>query len=148
MRAAAVTSVAAVLSLPVLLAGCGGGGGSSNGEFASAAESACTSASSRIAALGAPQPSSLVKYLEATDSIVAKVTAKVERVKGQGEAEKAYVEGLRIATKALGEMVLAAQARNSRSVDEISERLTELHLGKLAEEAGLESCAQVLVVRS
>jgi hypothetical protein len=148
MRAAAALTVAAVLSLPVLLAGCGGGGGKSSGEFTTVAESACTGASKQIAALGAPQASGLVKYLEATDSIVAKVKAKVEGVKGQGEGEKVYVEGLQVATKALGEMVLAAQARNSRSVGEVSERLTELHLGKLAEEAGLESCAKVLVVKS
>ncbi|MFT3863625.1 MAG: hypothetical protein QM729_05075 [Solirubrobacterales bacterium] len=148
MRTAAVFTVAAVLSLPALLAGCGGGGDSGNAEFATAAEAACTSARGQIAALGTPEPDTLVKYLQSTDSIVARMRAKLGRIKGQGTAEKAYAEGLAIASKALGEMVLAAQGQNFDSVGEISERLAKVRLGELAEEAGLESCAKVLKVKS
>ena len=53
-----------------LLAGCGGGGGSSSGgggssgDFASAAEAACTKANKEIAALGTPQQAQVSKYME------------------------------------------------------------------------------------
>jgi hypothetical protein len=145
----------AVLSVvgAVLVAGCGGGGSSSSGggsssSFASGAEAACTSANKQIAALGTPQQEQVLKYLEATESVIEKLHEEVAGLEGSGSAEVAYTEGLAQAIPVLTKMTNAARNENYDAVRELSEGLVKIHLGELAETANLKSCAEVPVSES
>ena len=153
-------SVAALLLLAVLgtglIAGCGGGGSSSStgeggggsgssGEFASTAEAACTKADKEIAALGTPQQAEVSEYMEQTETVIEELHQQVEAAAGEGAAEAAYVEGLAAAVPLLNQMTNAARNENFDAVRELSDGLVELHLGELAEAAGLKACAEVPV---
>jgi hypothetical protein len=152
-------SVAALLLLAVvgaaLLAGCGGGGsssgsggGDSSGDFASAAETACTKANQEIAALGTPQQAEVLGYMEGTETVIEELHEQVQAAAGDGAAEAAYVKGLTQAVPLLTEMTNAARNENFDAVRELSDGLVELHLGELAEAAELKSCAEVPVSES
>jgi hypothetical protein len=134
------------------VAGCGGGGSSSSGggggSFASTAEAACTKANKEIAALGTPQQVEVLQYLEKTEAAVEKLHGQVQGAVGDGAAEAAYVKGLATALPILTEMTNAARNENYDAVREISDQLVEIHLGELAEEAELKSCAEVPVSES
>jgi hypothetical protein len=155
-------SVVALLLLAVLgtalIAGCGGGssssatgestGGSSSGDFASAAEAACTKANKEIAALGTPQQAEVTKYMERTEVVIEELHEQVQAAAGEGSTEAAYVEGLTAAVPLLNEMTNAARSENFDAVRELSAGLIELHLGELAEAAELKACAEVPVSES
>jgi hypothetical protein len=155
-------SVVALLLLAVLgtalIAGCGGGssssatgestGGSSSGDFASAAEAACTKANKEIAALGTPQQAEVTKYMERTEVVIEELHEQVQAAAGEGSAEAAYVEGLTAAVPLLNEMTNAARSENFDAVRELSTGLVELDLGELAEAAELKACAEVPVSES
>jgi hypothetical protein len=55
------------------------------------------------------------------------------------------VEGLAEALPLLNQMTNAARNENFDAVRELSDGLVELHLGELAEAAGLKACAEVPV---
>ena len=137
----------------VLIAGCGGGSSSSSsgggegssGDFASTAEAACTKANEKIAALGTPQQAEVTKYMESTELVIEELHEQVQAAAGEGAAEAAYVKGLAGAVPVLNEMTNAARNENYDAVREISAELIEIHLGELAEAAGLETCAEVPV---
>jgi hypothetical protein len=135
-----------------LVAGCGGGGSSSgsggegsSGDFASAAEAACKKANQEIAGLGTPQQSEVTKYMERTEAVIEELHEQVQAAAGDGAAEVAYVKGLAAAVPVLTEMTNAARSENFDAVREISAELIEIHLGELAEAAGLKTCAEVPV---
>jgi hypothetical protein len=134
-----------------LIAGCGGGGGSSSGgegssgDFASAADAACKQANQEIAGLGTPQQSQVAKYMERTEGVVEELHERVQAAAGNSAAEAAYVKGLAAAVPVLNEMTNAARNENFDAVRELSAGLIEIHLGELAEAAGLETCAEVPV---
>src|ERR1700754_521284 len=95
-------AVAALAAVAIVVSGCGGGGSSSSsggggggGEgassaFASGAESACTTANKQIEALGTPQQSEVLKYLETTESVIGKLSEEVAALNPSDAAEKAY----------------------------------------------------------
>jgi hypothetical protein len=150
-------SVVALLLLAVvgaaLLAGCGGGGSSSgsstsSGDFASAAEAACTKANKQIAALGTPQQAEVFEYMESTEAVIEELHEQVQAAAGEGPAEAAYVKGLTTAIPILNEMTNAARSENFDAVREISVELIGIHLGELAEAAELKACAEVPVSES
>lgn len=135
-----------------LLAGCGGGGSSSgsggegsSGDFVSTAEAACKKANQEIAGLGTPQQAEVFKYVERTETAIEELHQKVQAAAGDSAAEKAYVKGLADAVPVLNEMTNAARNENFDAVREISAELIEIHLGELAEAAGLKTCAEVPV---
>jgi ABC-type phosphate transport system substrate-binding protein len=135
----------------VVLAGCGGGGsssGSSGGEggsFATDADAACTNANKQIAALGTPQQSEVLGYLEKTEDVIATLHKEVEALGGSGSAETAYTSALAKSVDVIAEMSNAARNENFDAVREISDELIEFHLGELAEAAELTACAEVPV---
>jgi hypothetical protein len=140
-----------------LLAGCGGGssssgssssGSGSSGDFASAAETACTKANEEIAALGTPQQAEVLKYMERTEAVIEELHEQVQAAAGEGAAEAAYVKGLTTAIPVLNQMTNAARSENFDAVRELSAELIELHLGELAEAAELKACAEVPVSES
>jgi hypothetical protein len=149
-----VTALGAISLLVV--AGCGGGGssssstgegggGSSSGEFAASAEAACTKADGQIAALGTPQQAEVSEYMERTETVIEELHEQAQAAAGDGSAEVAYVEGLAEAVPLLNQMTNAARNENFDAVRELSDGLVELHLGELAEAAGLKTCAEVPV---
>jgi hypothetical protein len=151
-------SVVSLLLLAVVvaavLAGCGGGGGSSSsggggegssGDFTSAADAACKQANQEIAGLGTPQQAEVTKYMERTEGVIEELHERVQAAAGDSAAEVAYVKGLAAAVPVLNEMTNAARNENLDAVRELSTGLIEIHLGELAEAAGLETCAEVPV---
>jgi predicted butyrate kinase (DUF1464 family) len=153
-------SVASLLVLAVagmaLVAGCGGGGGSSSsgssgggsGDFVSGAEAACTKANKQIVALGTPQQEEVAGYLEETEAVIEMLQKEIAALHPSDAAETAYVEGLAEAVPVLTKMSNAARNENFDAVRELSAGLVEIHLGELAEAAGLKSCAEVPVSES
>jgi hypothetical protein len=136
----------------LVVAGCGGGGSSSSsgggGDFASGAEAACTKANKKIAALGTPQQEQVTQYLEATEEVIEGLHGEVAALDASDSAETAYVEGLATAIPELTKMSNAARNENFDAVRELSAALVKIHLGELAEEAGLKTCAEVPVSES
>lgn len=156
-------SVAALLLFAVLgtalITGCGGGsssspsgGGSSasgsSGDFASAAEAACTKANKEIAALGTPQQTEVTQYMERTEAVIEELHEQVQAAAGDGAAEAAYAKALATAIPVLNQMTNAARSENLDAVRELSTGLIELDLGELAEAAELKACAEVPVSES
>ncbi len=136
-----------VAGVLVAVAGCGGGGSSSAGgggeSFASGAEAACAKANKQIAALGTPEQAEVLGYLESTEAVIAALHREVAALGASGAAETAYTEGLASALPVLTQMSNAARSENFDAVRELSDRLIEIHLGELAEAAGLKACAKV-----
>jgi hypothetical protein len=151
-------SVASLLALAavgvLMIAGCGGGGSSSSegggggGDFASGAEAACTKANKEIVALGTPQQEQVTQYLESTEEIIETLHGEVAALDVSGATATAYVEGLATAIPELTKMSNAARNENFDAVRELSAALVKIHLGELAEEAGLKTCAEVPVSES
>lgn len=147
---------AVVLGVIGLLAvsGCGGGSSSSSGSsssggsFATAADAACTHANKQIAALGTPQQTQVLSYLESTELVIEKLHQEVQALNASGSAETAYTEALGKAIVILNHMSNAARNENFDAVREISDELIEFHVGELAEAAGLTACAEVPVSKS
>jgi uncharacterized protein with von Willebrand factor type A (vWA) domain len=136
----------------VIVAGCGGGGSSSSGggegssgDFASVADAACKHADQEIAGLGTPQQAEVADYLERTEGVIEELHRRVAAAAGDSGAEAAYVKGLADALPILNEMTNAARNENFDAVRELSAGLIEIHLGELAEDAELETCAEVPV---
>jgi hypothetical protein len=158
MKSRSVASLLLLLLLLVtgaaLLTGCGGegsssgSGGGSSGDFASTAEAACTTANKEIAALGTPQQSDVLTYMERTETVIEELHEQVQAAAGGGATEAAYVEGLTKAIPILNQMTNAARNENYDAVRELSAGLIEIHLGELAEAAELETCAEVPVSES
>ncbi len=151
---ASVASLLALAAVGVLvIAGCGGGSSSSaaaggGGDFVSGAEAACTKANEEIVALGTPQQEQVTRYLESTEEIIEGLHREVAALDAPGAAEAAYLEGLATAIPELTKMSNAARNENFDAVRELSAGLVEIHLGELAEEAGLKTCAEVPVSES
>ena len=154
-RSAAFLSLLALAGL-VFVAGCGGSssssssaeGAGSSSSFASGAEAACTSANKQIAAMGTPQQSEVLEYLESTEDVIEKLNKEVQTLDGSGSAEAAYAAALGKAVPVLNKMSNAARNENYDAVRELSDGLVELHLGELAEAADLKACAEVPVTES
>jgi hypothetical protein len=149
-------ATAALAAVAIVVSGCGGGGSSSgsrtgggdeeaSGSFASGAESACAKANKAIEALGTPEQSEVLKYLETTESVIGKLSDEVSALNPSNSAEKAYTTALAKSETVLNEMTNAARNENFDAVREISDELIELHLGELAENADLRICAEVPV---
>jgi Flp pilus assembly protein TadD len=151
-------AIAALAAVAIVVSGCGGGGSSSgssagatsgdeeaSGSFASGAESACAKANKAIEALGTPEQSEVLKYLETTESVIGKLSDEVSALNPSNSAEKAYTAALAKSETVLNEMTNAARNENFDAVREISDELIELHLGELAENADLRICAEVPV---
>ena len=160
-RRLAATAGAAVVAI-VIVAGCGGsssssssaGGGSSSsssgggGDFASGAEAACVGANKRIAALGTPEESSVLEYLESTESVIEMLHDEIAALGGSGSAEREYTNALAKAVAVINEMSNAARSENLDAVRELSGSLISFHLGELAEAAQLKTCSEVPVSSS
>ena len=152
-------AIAALAAVAIVVSGCGGGGSSSSspsggggggGEgasaaFASGAEAACTTANKAIEALGTPQQSEVLKYMETTESVIEKMSEEVSALGASDAAEKAYSAALAKSVGVLNQMTNAARNENFDAVREISNDLIALHLGELAENADLRICAEVPV---
>ena len=152
-----LTAALAAIALLVFVAGCGGGGDSSStssmaedstnasasGDAASAAANeACTAANQKIAAL--PQPNddaSVLEYLEATEKTVEQLRIEVAALNGSAGLTE-YTEALTKSVTILNEMSNASRSGNPDGVRELSKELEALHLGKVAEMAGLDNCAE------
>jgi hypothetical protein len=152
-----LTAAAAVaIALLLFAAGCGGGGGTSStssmstdGTSASAsgdsasgdANEACAKANEKIAALGQPDnDKAVLEYLEETEQTVDQLPGEVAALNDSGVA--AYVEALSKSVNVLNEMSNAARSGNPDGVRELSKELESLHLGKVAQAAGLDTCAE------
>jgi hypothetical protein len=151
----------ATIALVAVVAGCGGGGdtsdsavgtgtnASASGDAASAAANeACAAANREIAALPAPDnETAVLEYLEETEETVAKLHDEVAGLDGSAGLTE-YAEALATSVTVLNEMANAARSRNPDEVRELSKELEKLHLGKVAEAAGLETCAEAPEVES
>jgi hypothetical protein len=148
--------IAALAAVAIVVSGCGGGGSSSSsggggggegasGAFASGAEAACATANKAIEALGTPQQSEVLKYMETTESVIGKLSEEVSALGASDAAEKAYAAALAKSVTVLNQMANAARNENFDAVREISDGLIALHLGELAENADLRICAEVPV---
>jgi HPt (histidine-containing phosphotransfer) domain-containing protein len=152
-----LAAIAAAIALLALAAGCGGGGDTSSGsgdsgsggsDVAATADAACAKANQKIAALSIPDnEQAVVEYLEETEATVEELQDEVAGLDGPaGIAE--YAEALDSSLAVLNEMANAARSRNPDGVRELSKELEKLHLGKVAEAAGLETCAEAPRVES
>jgi hypothetical protein len=128
----------------VVVAGCGGGGSSSPSDSSSGADAACATANRQIAALGTPRQKEIRGYLEKTEDVIKTLHREVAALGGSGAAEAAYTKALGKAVIVLNRMSNAARNKNFDAVGELSRHLMRLHLGELAEAAGLTVCAEVL----
>jgi hypothetical protein len=152
-----LTAVLAATALLVLVAGCGGGGSSNStsstpsdstnasasGDAASAsANEACAEANEEIAAM--PQPDSeeaVTEYLDATEKTVERLQVQVAGLNGSAGVTE-YSKALSDSVTILNEMANASRSGNPDGVRELSKELEEIHLGKVAEAAGLDTCAE------
>jgi hypothetical protein len=149
---------AVALAAVVVIAGCGGGSSSSSGgessasgasgRFAVGVEAACRAANEQIAALGTPQQAQVFKYLQTTESVIGALHKEAQSLAGSGAAEQKYATALGEAVTVLNEMSNAALSENYDAVRELSDKLIELQLGKVAEAAELKTCAEVPVTKS
>jgi hypothetical protein len=140
----------ACLPLAVLAVGCGGGGGteSSGGGFAAAANAACSRANQKVAALAPPQSEAqLLSYLEETEGIVEGLQREIAALDGTGGAVEAYLAALEESATVLNEMSNSARSRNLGAVGELADQLAQLRLARLAEAAGLATCAKAPAVQ-
>jgi hypothetical protein len=155
LTAAAVIAIA----LPVFAAGCGGDSSTSSmstdgnnasatGDSAAAqANEACAKANGKIAALGQPDgDQAVLEYLEETEQTVDQLHGEVAGLDDPGVA--AYAEALSKSVTVLNEMANAARSSNPDGVRELSKELESLRLGKVAQAAGLDTCAEVPGVES
>ncbi|HYC81447.1 MAG TPA: hypothetical protein VEB65_06645 [Solirubrobacterales bacterium] len=152
---------AATIALVAVVAGCGGGGDTSGsaastgtnadaaGDAASAAANeACADANREIAALPAPgNETAVLEYLEETEETVAKLQVEVADLDGSPGITE-YAQALATSVTVLNEMANAARSRNPDEVRELSKELEKLRLGRVAEAAGLETCAEAPEVES
>ena len=135
------------LALAALAAGCGGGGGtgssSGGGGFAAEANTACTRANQKVAALPLPEgESQLLPYVEKYEAIVEGLGREVAALGGSGSAVEAYVAALEESATVLNQMSNAARSQNPGAVGELANQLAEIRLARLAEAAGLDACAK------
>jgi hypothetical protein len=144
--------IAAAIAAAALVSGCGGGGsssssssssGSSSSSFVTGADKACGNANQQIAALGTPQQSEVLGYLEKTEVLIEELHEEVQALVGSGSAETEYVEALGKSVIVLNHMSNAARNENFDAVRELSDQLIEFHVGELAEAAELTVCAEV-----
>lgn len=157
-----LTAIAVAIALVAFAAGCGGGGGgssspasgdgttvSASGDDASAAANeACAAANQKIAALSIPDnEQAVLEYLEATEATVEELQIEVAGLDGSSEIT-GYAEALASSVGVLNEMSNAARSRNPDEVRELSKQLEKLQLAKVAEAAGLETCAEAPKVES
>jgi ABC-type glycerol-3-phosphate transport system substrate-binding protein len=160
-----LAATAAAIALLALAAGCGGGGGSSSstapgassgstntsasGDEASAqANEACAAANEAIAKLPTPENDvAVLEYLEQTEAAVTKLQTEVAAVGGSAGIQE-YAAALAKSVAVLNEMTNAARSRNPDAVRELSKELVALHLGKVAQAAGLDMCAETPGVES
>jgi plasmid stabilization system protein ParE len=142
-----LAAIAAAIALLAFAAGCGGGGGSTSGssgsgDVAGEANAACASANQRIASLGTPEGTAAVqRYLEETEATVQKLQGEIAALDGSAAA-KEYADALARSVTVLNEMANAARSENPDAVRELSGKLVGLHVGKLAEAAGFQTCAE------
>jgi hypothetical protein len=151
-----LATAAAIALLGVAVAGCGGGGGSSTAsnsggstavsstgdETSAAANDACAEANKKIAALQTPSNSAAVlEYLEQTEAAVEQLQVEVAALNGSASLTE-YSQALATSVGVLNEMANAARSQNPDAVREFSKELEELHVGELAEAAGLDTCAE------
>jgi ABC-type glycerol-3-phosphate transport system substrate-binding protein len=143
-------AIAAAIALLALAAGCGGGGGgdSSSTAAATAANEACAAANQKIASLSTPDnEAAVLEYLEQTEATVEQLQVEVAAVDGSSGIVE-YSDALSEAVTVLNEMANAARSRNPDGVRELSKQLEKLHVGKVAEAAGLETCSEAPGVES
>src|SRR6185369_9651093 len=151
-----LATATAIALLGLAVAGCGGGGSSSNGsssdsgtnasssgdDVSAAANEACAAANKTIAALGTPDTNQAVlEYLEKTEDAVEQLQGEIAGLDGSSELA-AYGDALATSVGVLTEMSNAARSRNPDAVRELSKELEKLKVGKLAEAAGLDTCAE------
>ena len=150
-------AIAAAIAILALAAGCGGGGGSSSSSGASdsanatstagdgasaAANEACAAANQKIAALPTPDnEQAVVEYLEQTEEAVEQLQVEVAGADGSSGITE-YSKALASSVSVLNEMTNAARSGNPDGVRELSKELEKLHLGKVAEAAGLQTCSE------
>jgi hypothetical protein len=140
----------ACLALATVAVGCGGGDGTeSNGDdFATEANAACARANQEVAALATPQAEAqLLPYLEETEVIVAGLHGEVAALGGAGAGAQPYIAALEESATVLNEMSNAARSRNLGAVGEFANQLAALRLARLAEDAGLATCAEAPAVQ-
>ncbi len=144
-----LAAIVAATALLAVAAGCGGGGddsttgsGSGSGGDAAAADAACAKANQRVAALRTPENEvAVLEYLEATEAAVEELQKEVAALDGSSGLRE-YANALETSVGLLNEMSNAARSRNPDAVRELSKGLVRLHVGKLAEAAGLKACAE------
>jgi plasmid stabilization system protein ParE len=156
-----LATATAIVLLGIAVAGCGGGGSSTGSSSApgtnassggddvsAAANEACAEANKRIAALGTPDNNQAVlEYLEQTEQAVDQLQVEVAGLNGPA-AMADYADALATSVGVLAEMSNAARSRNPDAVRELSKELETLKVGKLAEAAGLDTCAETPGVES
>ncbi|MGD9735631.1 MAG: hypothetical protein AB7V58_08500 [Solirubrobacterales bacterium] len=149
-----LAAIAAAIALLAIAAGCGGGGdtsagaGGSGGDVASDADSACARANAEIASLPIPgNEQAVVEYLEQTEATVERLQREVAGLDGSAELTR-FSAALASSVAVLNEMANAARSRNPDGVRELSQQLEQLHLGRVAEAAGLQTCAEAPKVES
>jgi hypothetical protein len=140
-----LAAIAATVALLALAVGCGGGGSSastSGGDASAEADAACAAANRKIAVLRAPDgDAGVLEYLEQTEAAVERLQLEVAGLDGSSGVRE-YSEALASSVGVLNEMANAARSRNPDAVRELSQRLVELHVGRVAAAAGLTTCAQ------
>jgi hypothetical protein len=141
-----LAAIAAAAALLALAAGCGGGGSStasdSGGGEAAEANAACAAANRKIAALQAPDDDAAVlEYLEQTEAAVEQLRVELAGLGGSAGIRE-YSKALATSVGVLNEMANAARSSNPDAVRELSQELVDLQVGKLAEAAGLTTCAE------
>jgi hypothetical protein len=128
--------------------GAGAGAGAGGGDATAAANAACASANRRIAALTTPNgPAAVVKYLEATEAAIEQLQGEVAAVGGPAGVRE-FARALETSVGVLNKMSNAARSLNPDAVRELSKQLVDLHLGEVAEAAGLDTCAATPGVES
>ena len=143
-----LAAIAAAAALLALAAGCGGGGGSSTAsgsggaEVSAEADAACAEANRKIAALQTPEDDAAVlDYLERTEAVVEGLQLEVAGLGGSAGVRE-YSKALTSSVTVLNEMANAARSGNPDAVRELSNELVDLQVGKLAQAAGLQTCAE------
>lgn len=154
MRRLLLTAV--TIALVAVVTGCGGGDGSTSSgggasgsaDASAAANEACAAANREIAALPIPDDEqAVVEYLEQTEETVAQLEVEISGADGSAGITE-FAQALATSVTVLNEMANAARSRNPDEVRELSKRLEKLHLGKVAEAAGLDTCAEAPEVES
>jgi hypothetical protein len=144
------TLAPALITLALILAGCGGGGGDdrlSKEEFIAAADAICTEANDRIDALGEPTLENVSEYVTEAEAISREQLASLRALRPPAEDEATLNGAYDLIEQQIDLAVEGVEALTSgdqAAFEEIDAQITsiEAEADQIARDYGLQECGK------